>query len=125
MTNTYPLPRIDDLLDQMGQCHYYSTLDLASEYWQIRVSPESREKTAFVTPQGLYKFSVMPFGLINVPAVFQWLMKLNPASGPDFMAVNIDNNLVFSPTLEQHLAHLQAVIGRICEAGLKLKPSKS
>ena len=52
-------------------------------------------------------------------------MGLNPVSGPDFVAVYIDNILVFSPTLEQHLAHLQAVIGRICEAGLKRKPSKS
>ena len=75
MTNTYPLPRIDDLLDQLGQCHYYSTLDLASGYWQIWVSPESQGKTAFVTPQGLHKFPVMPFGLTNVPAVFQWLMQ--------------------------------------------------
>ena len=51
-TDTYPLPRIDDLLDQLGHCQYFSTLDLASGYWQIRMSPESREKTAFVTSQG-------------------------------------------------------------------------
>ena len=127
--DTYPLPRIDDLLDQLGQCHYFSTLDLASGYWQIRMSPASREKTAFTTPQGLYEFLVMPFGLTNAPAVFQRLMQrlvtgLNPASGPDFVAVYIDDILVFSPTLEQHLSHLRAVIERISEAGLKLKPSK-
>ena len=73
--DTYPLLRIDDLLDQLGQCHYFSTLDLASGYWQIRMSPTSREETAFVSPQGLYEFCVMPFGLTNVPAVFQRLMQ--------------------------------------------------
>ena len=127
--DTYPQPRIDDLLDQLGQCQFLSTLDLASGYWQIRVSPASREKTAFVTPQGLYEFLVMPFGLTNAPAVFQRLMQrllmgLNPASGPDFVAVYIDDVLVFSPTVEEHLTHLQAVIERINGAGLKLKPSK-
>ena len=128
-SDVYPLPRIDDLLDQLGQCHFFSTLDLASGYWQIRMSPSSREKTAFVTPQRLFEFLVMPFGLTNPPAVFQRLMQrvftgLNPESGPDFVTVYIDDVLIFSRTLEEHLTHLQTVIGRIEEAGLKLKPSK-
>ena len=123
--DTYPLPRIDDLLDQLGQCKYFSTLDLAAGYWQIRVEASSREKTAFLTPQGLFEFLVMPFGLTNAPAVFQRLMQrvlagLNPDAGPDFVAVYIDDVLVFSRTLEEHLSHLQAVIERIQEAGLKL-----
>ena len=122
------LPRIDDLLDQLGQCHYFSALDLASGYWQIRMSPTSREKTAFVSPQGLYEFCVMPFGLTNAPAVFQRLMQrlvagLNPPAGPDFMVVYIDDILVFSPTLKEHLGHLKVVIERISQAGLKLKLS--
>ena len=109
--------------------HYFSTLDLASGYWQIWMSTTSCEKRAFVTPQGLYEFCVMPFSLTNAPAVFQRLMQqlvrgLNPAAGPDFVAVYIDDILVFSPTLEQHLHHLKAVIMRIKEAGLKLKPMK-
>ena len=54
--DTHPLPRIDDLLDQLGQCRFFSKLDLAAGYWQIRVSDTSREKTAFVTPHGLYEF---------------------------------------------------------------------
>ena len=127
--DTYPLPRIDDLLDQLGQCKYFSTLDLASGYWQIKVATESQEKTAFVTPQGLYEFLVMPFGLTNAPAVFQRLMQrvlagLNLEAGPDFVAVYIDDVLIFSQTIEEHLMHLRAVIQRIREVGLKLKPSK-
>ena len=127
--DTFPLPRIDDLLDQLGKSHYFSTLDLASGYWQIRVHPDSQEKTAFVTPQGLYEFKVMPFGLTNAPAVFQRLMQrvlmgLNTTEEKDFVAVYIDDVLVFSRTLKDHLQHLQLVIDRLQQAGLKLKPTK-
>ena len=127
--DTYPLPRIDDILDQLGRSHYFSTLDLAAGYWQIRVHASSQEKTAFSTPQGLYEFRVMPFGLTNAPAVFQRLMErtlrgLNPDEGPDFVVVYIDDVLVFSRTLEEHLKHLRAVIERLQSVGLKLKPTK-
>ena len=89
----------------------------------------SVEKTAFVTPQGLFEFRVMPFGLTNALSVFQRLMErvlagLNPEDGPDFVVVYIDDILVFSRTLEDHLEHLRQVIQRIQAAGMKLKPSK-
>jgi len=61
--DTFPLPRIDDLLDQVGHSHYFST----SGYWQIGMHPDSQEKTAFITHSGLYEFQVMPFGLCNAP----------------------------------------------------------
>ena len=125
----FPLPRIDDLLDQLGKSQFFSTLDLASGYWQIKVEEESREKTAFITNQGLYEFRVMPFGLTNAPAVFQRLMQqvlsgLNPVEGPDFVAVYLDDVLVFSEALDDHLMHLRLVLERIGQAGLKLKPAK-
>jgi len=127
--DTFPLPRMDDILDQLGGCKYFSTLDLKSGYWQIRVHPDSQEKTAFITHQGLYEFRVMPFGLMNAPAVFQRLMQqvlmgLNPKNGPDWVAVYLDDILVFSRTLEEHKDHLKQVFKRLGEVGLKLNPKK-
>ena len=93
--------------------------------------PDSAEKTAFITPQGRYQFQVMPFGLTNTPSVFQRLMDLervlaglNPEDGPDFVVVYIDDVIVFSRSLDEHLQHLRRVNERIRDAGLKLKPSK-
>ena len=127
--DSFPLPRIDDLSDQLGQSCYFSTLDLDSGYWQIPVDPKSVPKTAFITHQGLFEFLIMPFGLTNAPAMFQCLIervlsKLNPDDGPNFVSVYIDDVLVFSRTLDEHLELLRRVLERIESAGLKLKPSK-
>ena len=127
--DTFPLPRIDDLLDQLGRARYFTTLDLAAGYWQIRVADDSIEKTAFVTPNGLFEFRVMPFGLTNAPAIFQRLMQrvlngLNPEEGPDFVAVYIDDILIFSRTMSEHLHHVGLVLDCLQGAGLKLKPNK-
>ena len=127
--DTYPLPRIDDLLDQLSGARYFSTVDLASGFWQVQMEPASREKTAFVTPHGLYEFLVMPFGLTNAPAVFQRLMQkvlngLNPEGGKQFVVAYLDDILIFSETLQDHLTHLQKVINRLKSANLKLKPAK-
>ena len=94
--DTFPLPKIDDLLDQLGKSKYFSTLDLKSGYWQIKVHPSSQEKTAFTMHQGLFEFWVMPFGLMNAPAAFQRLMQqtlmgLNTESATDFVAVYLDD----------------------------------
>ena len=88
----FPLPRIDDLLDQLGKTKFFTTLDLASGFWQVQVHPDSRAKTTFVTPQGLHEFRVIPFGLTNTPAVAQRLMQkllmdLNPKNGTDFVSI--------------------------------------
>ena len=127
--NCFPLPRIDDMLDQLGNMKYFSTLDLASGYWQVKMNDMSKEKTAFVTQHGLFEFRVMPFGLMNAPAVFQRLMHqvistLNPMKGPSFVSVYIDDLLVYSRTLEDHLRHLGMVMDRLREVNLKLQPAK-
>ena len=102
-SDTFPLPHIDDLLDQVGEARFFTTLDLASGFWQIRVLPNSQQKTAFTTRHGLYEFRVMPLGLKNAPAGFQQLMQqvvadLNPVGGPDFVSAYTDDVLVFSRT---------------------------
>ena len=127
--DTFPLPRMDDILDQLGNCKFFSTLDLKSGYWQIKVHPNSQEKAAFVAHQGLCEFRVMLFGLMNAPAVSQRLMQqvvmgLNPEAGPDYIAVYLDDILVFSRSLEEHRNHLKQVFKRIEEVGLKLNPKK-
>ena len=73
--DVYPLPRVDDQLDLLSHSRYFTTLDLATGYWQVSMAPESQEKTAFITHSGLYEFTIMPFGLCNVPATFQRLME--------------------------------------------------
>lgn len=91
--------------------------------------PESQEKTAFTTHLGLHEFRVMPFGLRNAPAVFQQLMQqvltgLKNEDGSDFTSVYIDDILVFSSTLEEHIHHLEIIINHLLEVGLKLRPVK-
>lgn len=70
----YPQPRIDDALDCLHGAKYFSSIDLRSRYWQIAVDNMVREKTAFITPDGLYQCKVMPFGLCNAPATFERMM---------------------------------------------------
>ena len=98
--DSFPLPHINDLLDDLGSARYFSTLDLASGFWQIPVHEKSQEKTAFSTPFGLFEFWMMPFGLKNTPSVFQRLMQqvladVKPDSGPNFVAAYIDDLLEF------------------------------
>ena len=123
--NTYPIPRIDDLLDNLSGATCFSSLDLASGYHQIVLQPSDCEKTAFNTHIGKYEFRVLPFGLTNAPAVFQHMM--NNIFRPylnKFVCVYLDDILVYSKTPEEHLQHLRIVLNILKQHGFKARPSK-
>ena len=123
--NRYPLPRIDDLFDQLQGSSYYSKIDLRSGYHQLRVQEEDIPKTAFRTRYGHYEFLVMPFGLTNAPAVFMDLM--NRVCKPyldKFVIVFIDDILVYSKTETEHQTHLRLLLERLREEQLYAKLSK-
>ena len=123
--DAYPSPRIDDTLDALAGAKMFSTLDLASGYWQVKLDPDDREKTAFVTLQGLYEFNVMPFGLCNAPSTIQWLMEF-VLTGLQWSIclIYLDDVIIFSKNFDDHLRRMEEVFGRLREAGLKLKPQK-
>ncbi|XP_071321134.1 uncharacterized protein [Trachinotus anak] len=122
--DAYPTPRLDDLIERIGQAQYISTLDLCRGYWQVPLAPEARQYTAFRTPQGLFQFTVMPFGLHGAPATFQRLMDQVLAGAEAFAAAYLDDIVVYSMTWEDHLQHLREILQRLHQAGLTAQPKK-
>ena len=121
----YPLPRIEDLFDTIAHQHIFSSMDLLSGFWQLPVAEEDRHKTAFISSRGLFEFLVMPFGLTNAPPSFQRAMDAVLAGFKWlFCMVYIDDIVVFSATIDEHLSHLHKVFTRLRDYNLKLKPSK-
>ncbi|GJS23537.1 putative reverse transcriptase domain-containing protein [Tanacetum coccineum] len=123
--NRYPLPRIDDLFDQLQGSSVYSKIDLRSGYHQLRVREEDISKTAFRTRYGHYEFQVMPFGLTNAPAVFMDLM--NRVCKPyldKFVIVFIDDILIYSKSKQEHEEHLKIILELLKKEELYAKFSK-
>jgi len=123
--DAFPIPRVDECIDALSGAKYFSTLDLASGYHQVMMEEEDRHKTAFTTPFGLYEWNRLPFGLANAPAHFSRLMQYVMHEHLfQILLVYLDDLLVFSSTLEDHLARLQTVFNRLREVNLKLHPEK-
>ncbi|GJS29774.1 putative reverse transcriptase domain-containing protein [Tanacetum coccineum] len=123
--NRYPLPRIDDLFDQLQGSQYFSKIDLRSEYHQLRVHEDDIPKTAFRTRYGHFEFTVMPFGLTNAPAIFMDLMNRVYTPYLDkFVIVFIDDILIYSQTQEEHEVHLGLILELLKEEKLYAKFSK-
>ncbi|GJU68419.1 putative reverse transcriptase domain-containing protein [Tanacetum coccineum] len=123
--NRYPLPRIDDLFDQLQGSSVYSKIDLRSGYHQLKVREEDISKTAFRTRYGHYEFQVMPFGLTNAPAVFMDLM--NRVCKPyldKFVIVFIDDILIYSKSKQEHEEHLKIILELLKKEELYAKFSK-
>ena len=123
--DAHPLPRIDDLLDSLHGSVMFSTLDLRSGYWQINMHPNDREKTAFATPDGLWEFLRMPFGLSNACATFQRALEI-VLSGLTFdtCLCYFDDIIIPSNSLEQQCERLSAVLTRFRQHNLRVKASK-
>ena len=115
---------IDDNLALLGKAKYFTSLDLKSGYWQVLMDEKDKEKTAFACHRGLFEFNVMPFGLTSAPAVFQELMSIVLHGLSHFAIAYLDDIVIYSETLEDHMHHLQEVFDRLREHGLKLKLKK-
>ncbi|GBG69725.1 hypothetical protein CBR_g4555 [Chara braunii] len=123
--NVGPLPRIDDLLKRLGGAKCFSKLDLKSGYHQIEIQPRDRYKTAFKTRYGHFEWIVMPFGLTNAPTTFQAAMTTEFRDLLDrTVLIYLDDILVYSRTLDEHLEHLRAVLERLRIAKYKANRDK-
>ena len=112
--NRYPLPKVDELMDRLHGAKYFTKLDLASGYHQIRVRDSDIHKTAFVSRYGSFEYTVMPFGLCNAPATFQRVMNTILRGGLDeFVLVFLDDILVYSKTKEEHIQHIREILTRL------------
>lgn len=123
--DAYPLPQIQESLDALSGACWFSTLDLASGYNQVPVSKRDKAKTAFCTPFGLFEFNRMPFGLCNAPSTFQRLMeRMFGDQRYQSVLLYLDDAIVFSSSVAQHLERLEEVFLRLSQQQLKVRLSK-
>ena len=121
--DAYPLPRIDDSLRLLGNQQWFSTMDLASGYWHVAMSPDAQKKAAFVTNEGLFQFRVMPFGLCNAPATFERLMdRVLCGMRWSRCLVYLDDVISFGKSVPE--AIVEEVLARLSDFGLQLKAKK-
>lgn len=122
----YPIPNIDDILDKLGRCMYFTTLDLAKGFYQIQVDEADVHKTAFTVEGGHYEFLRMPFGLKTAPATFQRLMNTILKDYINKIClVYLDDIIIFSTSFQEHEDSIRLIFKRLEEANLKVQLDKS
>ena len=126
--DAYPIPRIDESLSKLGDVKFFTTLDLGSPFWQVPLRKQDRDKTGFACELGLFQWKRMPFGLCNATATFQRLMAhamigVTKKYGNLIMCY-VDDVVIATPTLEDHIERLDEVFACMKRSGLKCKPSK-
>ena len=123
--NRYPLPMIQETLIQLSKARYFTKLDSRGAYNQIRMAEGDEWKTAFRTQYVLFESVVMPFGLTNAPATFQTYINETLSEYIDcFCSAFLDDTIIYSETLEEHIVHVRQVLQRLSDAGLHLNPRK-
>lgn len=123
-TDTFPIPRMDDCIDKLGKAKYVTKFDLLKGFWQVPLTDRAKEISAFVTPEGLYQYKVMPFGMKNSPATFQRLINKVIANLEDCEAY-IDDVIIYSETWEKHLETIREFFRKLSEAKLTINLSKT
>ena len=126
--DAYPIPRIDESLSKLGDAEFFTTLDLGSAFWQVPLRKQDRKKTGFACELGLFQWKRMPFELCNTTATFHRLMAQALTSVTkkygNLIMCYVDDVVIATPTLEDHIERLDEVFTCMKQAGLKCKPSK-
>ena len=122
-SDVFPLPRIDDILDKLGSCQYFTSIDLKHAFWQIPMREIDKEKTAFICGNRLWQYRRMAFGLKNSPATFQRC--ISTAIGEnEYSLAYLDDIIIFDKTVEDHLIHIEAILKRLAKHNLNAKINK-
>ena len=123
--DAYPIPRMDECIDSLGEATIFTTLDANSGYWQIEMAPEDRDKTTFTCHEGIYRFTRMPFGLKNAPATFQRAIDIILSRVKwQYALVYLDDVIIYSKSFEEHIVHVRTVLTLLSKAGISLKLKK-
>ncbi|XP_068238379.1 uncharacterized protein [Palaemon carinicauda] len=123
VADNFPLPRIEDCIDKIGNAKYISKLDLLKGYWQVPLTENAREISAFITPEGLFECKVMPFGMRNAASTFQRMMWMI-TNGLKGCVVYLDDIIIFSDNWKDHVDRIRALFRAIADAGLVVNLSK-
>lgn len=126
ISDHYPFPRVDDILDKLFNCEYFTTLDISSGYWHIPIEASHIYKTAFITMNGHYEWLVMPFGYKNAPSIFQRIIFtiLQKHKLTEFCSNYLDDILIYSLNFSEHMKHIELVLDALYKENIRLKLSK-